>query len=52
MSSNNSRATNKVLSDVDHWLPGHVHLKSRVIEVSNDGTENLWTEIDRRDNNS
>lgn len=35
-----------------HWLPGHVHLKSRVIEVSNDGTKNLWTEIDRRDNNT
>ena len=27
------------------------HLKSWVIEVSNDGTENSWTEIDRRDDN-
>ena len=31
--------------------PGWHHLKSWVIEVSNDGTENSWLEIDRRDNN-
>ena len=30
---------------------GGDHPKSWVIEVSNDGTENSWTEIDRRDNN-
>ena len=29
--------------------PGRAHLKSWVIEVSNDGSS--WTEIDRRDNN-
>ena len=31
--------------------PGKFHPKSWVIEVSNDGTENSWKEIDRRDNN-
>ena len=31
-------------------LPGWEHLKSWVIEVSNDG--HSWTEIDRRDNNN
>ena len=30
--------------------PGNSHLKSWVIEVSNDGSS--WTEIDRRDNNN
>ena len=30
--------------------PGANHLRSWVIEVSNDGTENSWREIDRRDN--
>ena len=32
------------------WSPGGDHLKSWVIEVSNDGDK--WMEIDRRDNNS
>ena len=32
--------------------PGWNHAKSWVIEVSNDGTENSWTIIDRRDNNN
>ena len=32
--------------------PGGEHLKSWIIEVSNDGTENSWIEIDRRENNS
>ena len=33
-------------------LPGSCHLRSRVIEVSNDGTENSWMEIDRREDNN
>ena len=32
------------------WYPGGPHLKSWVIEVSNDGSS--WTEIDRRENNN
>ena len=31
--------------------PGQDHPKSWVIEVSNDGTEHSWTEMDRHNNN-
>ena len=35
-----------------YWNASGDHLKSWVVEVSNDGTENSWKEIDRRDNNN
>ena len=34
-----------------HFGPGHGHLKSWVIEVSEDGTKNSWVKIDQQDNN-